>query len=412
MQTGLLKLIAVIITTLIGCSIILIIIKRYRKTGLSILGIVFLILTITGLYIFTPRHYQRKYLQKSSEWIGLAFRKYADSLHFYIGAIPPVTSISDPLFSDNFNSVTPENLLKMGPLLKDLRIGEYDFSHADTLVNLALEKNIRVRGHTLVWGKQSDMFKSPDLKAWLENYPEQERSSILQKTVENHITIVLNHFRGRIKIWDVVNEPMSIFHPGELENNVFLKYLGDEYIARSFILAHSVDPDLKLFLNENLISYTDRTAEAFLELVKNLKDNHVPIHGVGLQCHIGSRRDTSVTDLRTFIEKFTDLGLEVEITEMDARLRLFNGSEDPYEAQGKYYGRILNVCLSNPLCKGLTFWGFSDSRSWQDAMFFPKPNEPYLFDGDLNPKPAFYEVYKTLRNEYEKESQFVPEKRE
>jgi glyoxylase-like metal-dependent hydrolase (beta-lactamase superfamily II) len=196
---------------------------------------------------------------------------------------------------------------------------------------------------------------------------------------------------------------MSLFHPGKLENNVYLKYLGEDYIARSFELAHSVDSDLKLILNENLLSYTDKTAKAFLALVKQLKENKVPIHGVGIQSHIGSVRDTSIVELSNFIKSITDLGLEVEITELDARLKLFNGAEDPYEAQGKYYGRILKACLDNPLCKGLTFWGFSDNRSWEDSMsmFFPKPNEPYMFDGDLNPKPAYFYVFKALKDEYE-----------
>jgi endo-1,4-beta-xylanase len=393
---------ALIIALIIG-SIVLIFIRRYRKTGIWMLCTLVSLIILTAVYVYFPRHFKRNYLQKEHEWSGLAFRRYADSLNFYIGAIPAGISLSDPRFSENFNSVTPENALKMGPLLKDFKVGEYDFSQADMLVNQALEKNLRVRGHTLVWGKQADMFKSPDLRYWLENFPEGERSSILQKAIENHIITVLDHFRGRIHVWDVVNEPMSMINKGKLENNVFLKYLGEEYIPGAFQIAHSADPDLKLFLNENLISYTDKTAGAFLKLVKKLKDNNIPIAGVGIQAHIGSRRDTSVADLRNFLEKITSMGLEVEITEMDARLRLFSGADDPYEAQGKYYARILRTCLDIPLCTGLTFWGFSDNRSWEDSMsvFFPRPNEPYLFDRDMNPKPAYYHVYKTLKLEHE-----------
>ena len=400
---GIVILSATLIVALIIVSIILIFVRRYRKLGIWMLVTLVSLIILTAVYIYFPRHFKRNYLQKDHEWSGLTFRKYADSLHFYIGAIPGETPLSDPVFSENFNSVTPENALKMGPLLKDFKVGEYDFSQADLIVNQAMERKLRVRGHTLVWGKQSDMFKSPDLRAWLEKYPEKERSSMLQKAIDNHITTVLNHFRGRIHIWDVVNEPMSMILSGRLENNTFLKYLGEEYVSRSFQKAHSVDPDLKLYLNENLISYTGKTAEAFLELVKKLRDNKVPIDGVGIQAHIGAKRDTSIADFIKFIKRITDMDLEVEITEIDARLRLFDGADDPYEAQGKYYGRILKACLGNPLCKGLTFWGFSDNRSWQDSMsaLFPKPNEPYLFDGDMNPKPAYYHVYKTMKNEYE-----------
>jgi len=399
---GILITIGVIIVCVLTGSIIMIVTRRFRKTGLSVFGIIIFTLMVTCLWLFIPRHYDRNYLQKSSQWKNLTLRMYADSIGFYIGAIPGGIEISDPIFCKNFNSVTAENALKMGPLLRDLKTSDYDFSRADKIVDEAIEMNIRVRGHTLVWGKQSDMFKNPDLAAWLETFPEQERSNILDKFIENHITTVLTHFRGRVKIWDCVNETMSMYKPGKLENNVFLKYLGEEYIPRAFEIAHSVDPDLKLYLNEQFIGYTGKTADAFIDLVKKLKDNNVPIHGVGIQSHVAGKADTAITDLQDFIKRITDLGLEVEITELDARLRLFSGADDPYEAQGRYYARMLQSCINNPLCKGLTFWGFDDSNCWMDPIpFFFKPNEPYLFDKEMNPKPAFYKMYKTLKQEYE-----------
>lgn len=95
------------------------------------------------------------------------------------------------------------------------------------------------------------------------------------------------------------------------------------------------------------------------------------------------------------------MGLEVELTEIDMRLRIFDAADDPYEAQGKYYARLIKACMENPACKGVTFWGFSDGWCWIDALPFPKPNEPYLFDSELNPKPAFFEIYSLLRKSYE-----------
>jgi len=400
---GILKLLAAVISAVIIGSVILMFIKKYRKIGISLLGVLLGILIIAAVYVYHPRHYDRDYLEKYTGWNQLTLRGYADSLHFYIGAIPGGISVTDPLFYENLNSVTPENDLKMGTLLKDLKNGAYDFSQADMLVDQALEKHLRIRGHTLVWGKLSDRFRSPDLMAYLENYPEQERGKILQAVIDNHITTVLNHYKGRITTWDVVNEPMSMFSDGELEDNVYLKYLGEEYIARSFELAHSVDPDMKLFLNENFISYAGKTAESFLELIRKLKDDDVPVDGVGIQAHSTPTDDISLAELESFMKRITDLGMEVEITELDARLRSFKKAEDPYEAQGEFYGRLLKACLNNPMCKGLTFWGFSDSHSWQDQLplFFPKPNEPYLFDEEMHPKPAYYEIYKMLKAEYE-----------
>jgi endo-1,4-beta-xylanase len=97
------------------------------------------------------------------------------------------------------------------------------------------------------------------------------------------------------------------------------------------------------------------------------------------------------------------LGLEVEITELGARLMLFKGVKDPYKSQGLYYSRMLEICLDNPACKGITFWGLNDTQCSYDAVpwIFPKPNEPYLFDKGMNPKPASNEIYKVLKKYYE-----------
>lgn len=398
---GIIIIIVTVIAVVVIGSIVMIFIKKLRKAGLMIFGSLIIIFIVVWDLFFKPKQYEKTYLQNVSEWKGLNIRQYADSIVFYIGAIPGGTEIGDPLFSNNFNSVTPENALKMGPLFKGGSIGEYDFSSADKLVDQALAKNLRVRGHTLVWGKQSDMFKNPDLRKWLETFPKEERTMQLKELTDSHIVTVLNHFRGRIKTWDCVNEPTSFIKKGEIEHNVYSEYLGENYIAEAFILAHSVDSSLKLFLNEQITNYNDKQADSFAELVRNLKNSNVPINGVGIQSHILTKTDTAIIDHQNYIKIFTDMGLEVEITELDIRLRIFDAAKDPYDAQGRYYSRLIEACIANPLCKGVTFWGFSDDKCWIDNYPFPKPNEPYFFDPEMKPKPAFYEVYKTLKYSFE-----------
>jgi endo-1,4-beta-xylanase len=68
-----------------------------------------------------------------------------------------------------------------------------------------------VRGHTLIWGKASDLLKSPDLDKYLRGPPLADRSRILRDLVHQHITTVLTHFKGRIVTWDVVNEPLYMY---------------------------------------------------------------------------------------------------------------------------------------------------------------------------------------------------------
>ncbi len=398
---NLFKLVSLITVLLLVSSIVLIFIKRFRKTGTRMLGVIFSVMILGAVYFYFPRHFKRNYLSEAADPVNVSFRRYADSLHFFIGAVGSIADLGDPRFCNNFNSTTPETALKLGSLLKDKKIGEYDFTHADSIVDLALEKHLRVRGHVLVWGKLSDMFKSPDLQAYLDKFPENERDTILWNLIDDHITTVLNHFRGRIGTWEVVNEPLATWGSGEYEKNVFYRYLGKEYIPRSFILAHKTDPELKLFLNEFFLDYHGKRSESFIRLLKELKEKGVPVYGVGIQSHVISA-DTSFDEFRTFVKKITDLGLVVEITELDARLSIFRAAKDPYKAQGEYYGKMLKACLENPMVRGITFWGFSDAHSWYDDMsiVFPKPNEPYLFDPDMHPKPAFYDLYNVFKNGY------------
>jgi endo-1,4-beta-xylanase len=187
------KIVGVVLALIIICSIVSLFFKRYRKIGVWILSIIFAGSITTIGYFYCPRHFEKNYLSSQSEINPLFFRQYADSLDFYIGSIGTCEEISDPRFYDNFNSITPENALKIGSLLVNDQIGKYDFSHADSIINLALEKKLRIRGHTLVWGKASWLYKSPDLNSYLDNFPENERGKILWDITKTHITTVLNH---------------------------------------------------------------------------------------------------------------------------------------------------------------------------------------------------------------------------
>jgi len=387
----------IFIVLLLITSLLFLFWKRTRRIGLWTFSVLTILLIGFGFYHFTPRHFKRNYLFNTAKWDSASFRPYSDTIHFYIGAAGDAKAISDPLFNRNFNSITPENDLKMRALLKNGNVGQYDFRHTDSLVNSALSKNMRVRGHTLIWGKLSDRFKAPDLERYLKKFPAEQRRTELWNLMENYITTVLNHYRGKIKIWDVVNEPLQFSQSRGLEKNVYYRYLGEGYIAKSFLLAKSVDPDLKLYLNEQLNGYSDKRAEAFYELVKKLKDNAIPITGVGIQSHV-ILDCPDLGDFERYLKRIAALGLEIEITELDARLRLFKDTPDPYKAQGEFYGKLLSICLNIPACKGVTFWGYCDNHCWYDHIpFCAKPNEPYLFDKYKKPKPAYESIYTTLK---------------
>jgi len=135
--------------------------------------------------------------------------------------------------------------------------------------------------------------------------------------------------------------------------------------------------------------------------LKRLIDRGVPIHGVGLQSHhINRIHDTDA--LRRYIRSIGQLGLKVEITELDVRLRLFGMEKDPYQAQGDQFKNIVEACLDDPACGGVTMWGLTDGKNWMDSVppfKWKSPNAPNIFDEDMNRKPAYVGIGEALKKE-------------
>jgi endo-1,4-beta-xylanase len=276
-----------------------------------------------------------------------------------------------------FNSITPENEMKWPTIHPTPE--RYDFTAADAVVEFAEEHEMEVRGHTLLWG-QTEFTTVPDYVANVTGPDE------LRRYVDDHITTVVRRYRGRVPRWDVVNEPLETVGT-TLENNVFLRQLGEGYIAEAFRIAHRADPEAELWLNEAALETLLPKAQAFVDLVARLVAEEVPIHGVGLQTHLIA----GVPDLVAFealVRRLADMGLEVAITEMDLPV----GNEpDRLERQAQGFGATIAACLSVARCNEITFWGFTDRYTWIDAFLGPG-RDPLLFDRDYQPKPAYSAV--------------------
>ena len=361
-----------------------------RRQAVWLLAISMLCACLVVAWVYYPRSYERNYLTQNTASDNSNLSTLVRSKGFELGAaVRTLTQLNDHNYSKIFTSVTPENLLKLEGVLEDIDQQKYNFNSADAMVDQALNKGFRVRGHALVFGKASDMFKAPDLDAWLEQFPEHKRASILTDFMLKHIEIMLDHYRGRIHEWDVVNEVLDLFGNGDIEENVFYRYVGPDYIKLALKAARQADPTIKIYINEQFNNYTDKRAESFYQLIKSLVDEGLPLDGIGIQGHSLYNLAPPVT-LKAYMQRFEALGLTVEITELEARLRLFNSAKDPYLAQGEYYRDIAQQCLEVAACKGITFWGYNDATSWMDDLYFlfPKPNQPYLLDHNNQVKPA------------------------
>jgi len=321
--------------------------------------------------------------------------------YFPIGvAVSPYALHTDEakLIVQQFNSVTPENAMKMGPIHP--KEAEYNWKDADSIVAFAQRHNMRVRGHNLCWHNQAP--------AWMfvDNKGDTVSKAVLLQRLKEHITTVVNRYKGKIYAWDVVNEAISDKPDEYLRPSPWLKIIGEEYITKAFQYAHEADPNAVLFYNDyNEINPVKRAK--IIRLVKSLKDAGVLINGIGLQAH-WAVNEPSRGQLDSTIQEFAQLGLKLQITELDisvypkehqARAKKTEDADTTFSPeketkQLEEYKMAFELFRKyKDVISGVTFWNIADRHSWLDN--FPVVNRkdyPLLFDKNLQPKKAYWEV--------------------
>lgn len=298
----------------------------------------------------------------------------------------------------HFNSVTTENVLKMGPVHPARN--RYEFGGADSIADFADRHHMGFRGHTLVWHKQAAewMFRSEDGSPV-------SRDTLLQRLRE-HIFTVAGRYRGRVYAWDVVNEAVSDDPDRFLTHTPFLDIIGPEYIELAFRWAHEADPDALLFYND--YRETDPVKRRkIMRLVTDLKRKGVPIHGIGMQCH-WSIYGPKEEELEATLRDYASLGLVIHVTELD--VSIWPGEPERREkrpsdnddrltpekahAQEDMYAmafRLFRKYASD--IDAVTFWNITDRHSWLDEWpVRGRKDHPLLFDEALHPKPSFWRV--------------------
>jgi len=322
--------------------------------------------------------------------------------YFPIGvAVSPqlLKSADAKLILQQFNSMTPENVMKPGPIhpAED----RYNWEPADEIVNFAQLNHLKVRGHTLCWHQQTGDWFFKDASG------NPASKDVLLKRLKDHITNVVSRYKGKIYAWDVVNEAIADDSTKFLRDSPWYKICGEDFIAKAFEYAHEADPDAQLFYND-YNSERPEKAERIYRLLKKLVDAKVPIHGVGLQGH-WSIFEPKESELRNAIKTFSSLGLKIQITELDVSVykwekinrelkpdEVYSFTPELEQKQIEKYKMAFNVFREyKNVITGITFWNLSDKHTWLDN--YPvrgRKNFPLLFDVNLKPKKVYWEVVK------------------
>ena len=309
-----------------------------------------------------------------------------------------------PVLTKHFNSVTAENEMKFQSL--EPSEGQFSYDAADRIVNFATQNNMKVRGHTLVWHSQNP--------SWL--FTNATRETLLAR-MRTHISNVVRHFKGKVYVWDVVNEAImedGSYRDGTLaedKRSRWYEIVGESYIAEAFRAAHEADPDAKLFYND-FYDYIPAKQQGIYEMLRGLLDQGVPVHGVGMQCHLNIEPSTdpnnqgyhqTVENLENAIELYSSLGLEVQVTELDLSLYIpgVTYTEDTFYTQATFtdalktkqaerYRAFFELFRRHAdVITSVTFWGIADDNTWLSEFSSGRKDFPLLFDNAHAPKKAY-----------------------
>jgi endo-1,4-beta-xylanase len=313
------------------------------------------------------------------------------------------------LLEAQFNSITPENVLKWA--LVHPQPGVYDFAGADRYVEFGEKHGMVVIGHTLVWHNQVPKWVFEDAKG-----NPVSRDVLLQRMRE-HIQSVVGRYKGRIHGWDVVNEALN--EDGTMRESPWMKIIGPDYVEQAFKFAHQADPQAQLYYNDYSLE-NEAKRKGAVALIKKLQAAGIPVAAVGLQDHDNLTFPSAQQEDAT-IAAFEQLGIHVNITELDITV-LPSATKEPtadvqasaenspalnpftaglpdsvQQALAKRYGDLFAVFMKHrKSIDRVTFWGVTDAESWKNN--WPargRTDYPLLFDRNGAPKPAFNAVLRT-----------------
>ncbi|MBN1975619.1 MAG: endo-1,4-beta-xylanase [Sedimentisphaerales bacterium] len=346
------------------------------------------------------------------------------------------------LVKKHFNAIVNENDLK--PILIHPNPGKdgYVFEFGDAYVKFGEDNKMYITGHTLLWHSQvpnwffqgtetqgASNVSAVGMQVFAQAAPEAgatgtrgtrggrgggagfgggmgrggfsgpraTREELIER-MRDHIHTVVGRYKGKVKVWDVVNEAIGD-GSATYRNTQWIQIIGEDFIPMAFKFAHEADPDAILRYNDYGLENKARRDKLKI-IVKAIRDAGAPIHAIGTQTHINAnttfeQMDQALTDLES-------LGLPIHLTELDmnaaqggqrgtnaniegAAARTEGGLiSEADKRQSEAYANLFRALIKHKDSVDLVvFWGVNDAVSWLGRA------NPLLFDGEDNPKPAF-----------------------
>ena len=343
------------------------------------------------------------------------------------------------MFLHHYNALTAENAMKpdaiSGGQLQATRPEALLLDNAETMVNFALDNDLYMVGHTLIWHEQSARWQYLDVETG-----EFLTRDVAMENMRWFIEEYAGHFEGRIDAWDVTNEVFtnsggannvvggpygSPIYPVGSWQRALRNYVpwyhafangadfeagerGWDYIYYSYVFARRYAPSATLIYNDFNEEFPAKR-NAIANMVEEINERwandainnpaynnpqhsdygRLLIEAIGMQAHYN--QNTNMDNIRQALDRFIETGARIHITELDIQFTNiaspFEMSEAQLEQQATMFAQLFVWYMERAeYIDRVSIWGREDGSSWRGQ------NGATHFDRNYNPKPSFWAI--------------------
>jgi GH35 family endo-1,4-beta-xylanase len=261
------------------------------------------------------------------------------------------------------------------------RQGEQRLENFAATVDWTLASGMIAKGHPLFWSIPKAV---PD---WAQRYD----TATFMKFVEVRVRNLVARFRGRVTIWDAVNEAIWEAAPKHLAHRAWphIESIADmvEYVSPVLRWCREEDPDATYLVNDYGTELEDKVPNGndgskvtaasqrkrFIALARALQDAGTPPDAIGLQSHTGGWARPS-QQWAVYDEYAAGTGLPVHITEYWADTKRLKATgrytdEEMNAMQARHVCDFLTCAFGHPSVDAFFFGGFMGAAiQWHDSF--------------------------------------------
>jgi GH35 family endo-1,4-beta-xylanase len=277
---------------------------------------------------------------------------------------------------------------------------QVDLSHFNALVNWLHEKNCKPIAHLLV----GPMHYYPQ---WFVEgkYTPMQLEELLGESIR--MVMTQNDNAKKVFLWNVVNEALhgergNVYRPvhwnalgweedaSGLEGKAKVLKRHPVWVRKSFELARKWTAGKLEYRDNNCEFPNSKQADGVYQLVSHLVKKSTPLDAIGFQMHLEIDREYDWPGFKQLVKQYQELGLQVNVTEVDVRGEIKNPADA--QRQGRHYYDLIKACRESGVAL-IHFWGL------RDGSLGPESKQALLFQESATyaPKPAYYEVQRALQ---------------